>query len=404
MLALLLARQGVEVVLLEARHDFDRDFRGDSLMPSTLEIMAQLGLSERLHELPHGEAPQMQLRTRSGSFPLLDFSVLKTAYPYLMQVPQARFLQLITDEAGRYPNFRLIMGAPVRQLIEERGAVRGVRYEIGGGWHEVRATLTIGADGRFSKIRELAGLEFASNDEPIDVLWFRLPRRAEARKGRPGLYNGNGRLVIVLPGEDAWQIGCTLPKGHYKQLRAAGPGSLRASIVELVPWLAEDIRSLQEWNQTSLLSVQSGMVQRWYRDGLLLIGDAAHVMSPVAAVGINCAIQDAVVAANVLGGPLRARRLRMQQLAAVQRKRMRPVRLVQAVQRRIRARLLGEATGAAAKISRLLFTIPWVRRCIVRVVALGLPRVRVETGADHAASGEPAMIRYGASAADSRSS
>lgn len=378
-LALLLAREGVHVTLLEAHHDFDRDFRGDLLMPSTLEIMEQLCLGDRLHQLPHGEIPEMKMETPTGSVPLLNFSRLKTAFPYMMQLPQTRFLELITAEAGRYPSFRLVMGAHVRHLIEEDGVIRGVRYEADDGWHEIRAVLIVGADGRFSKVRQLAGLAFVANDEPMDILWFRLPRRPELTQGRPGLYLGDEGFIVVLPRGPEWQIGYMLPKGHYKQLRSEGLAALREAVVALVPWLTDEVHYVHDWNQTSLLSVESGMVHRWYRRGLLLIGDAAHVMSPLAAVGINCAIRDAVVAANVLGPRLRVHTVRIRDLAAVQRKREWPTRLVQTCQRLIRQRLLGGPYGSS-RVSRLLFSIPWARRFVVRALALGVPRVRVQVG------------------------
>jgi 2-polyprenyl-6-methoxyphenol hydroxylase-like FAD-dependent oxidoreductase len=361
-LGLLLARQGLEVTVLEAMHDFERDFRGDTLMPSTLEVVAALGLSEQLERIPHARVPEMRIQTPQGSVAYLELARLRTAFPYVMTVPQARFLEMITAEARRYPGFKLVLGARVRELVEHDGSIVGVRVD---GMGEVRAPLTVGADGRFSKVRQLGGFELLRTDQPCDVLSFRLPM---CRTGQPGLYAGQGQgYAVVVPRAGEWQVGYTLPKGGYRALRAAGLPALRDAIARLVPWLVSDLTALREWSQTSLLAVESGRVRRWHRPGLLLIGDAAHIMSPVGGVGINCAIQDAVQTARLVGPTLRAGTLRPDDLARVQQAREWQVRVTQACQRMMQRRIMDGPAG----LPGLLFRVGLTRRLVSQVMALG---------------------------------
>ncbi len=372
-LALLLARQGVHVTLLEAHVDFNRDFRGDTLMPSTLELMDELGLTRQLQALPHARVREMRMETAAGSAPYLEVERVRTRFPYIMSVPQVRFLELITEEALRYPTFRLIMGAKVRALLEVDGQVRGVRYETAGGTHEIHAELIVGADGRFSKVRQLAGFELLRNDEARDMLWFRVRKTDDVPQAHPGLYTRPGvGYVVMVPRGTQWQVGYTLPKGRYRQLQAEGIAALRASVVAIVPWLTGAIDDLQTWQQASLLSVESGRVRRWSRPGVLVIGDAAHVMSPVGGVGINCAIQDAVVAANRLGPRLRVGTLGSDDLAGVQREREWQVRITQRCQREMQQYVVH-----AGERSRLLRSRT-VRGLLMRVLALGVRRVHAK--------------------------
>jgi 2-polyprenyl-6-methoxyphenol hydroxylase-like FAD-dependent oxidoreductase len=350
-LALLLARSGVAVTLLEGHADFNREFRGDTIHPSTLELLEQLGLVERLLEIPHTRAESISLRTPSGRQTYLDFSTLATRYPYALRLPQSRFLEFLTAEAAKQPGFRLVMSARVEELIQSDGTVRGVRYRDPDGIHEVHAQLVIGADGRFSKVRELAELRRTSSAQPIDILWFRLPSAPSDAPSDSGLYVGHGQYTFVRHRGDHWQIAYMLPKGGYQRLRAAGIEIARHAVTELVPWLADRTELLRDWRDTSLLSIESSRVQRWYRPGVLVIGDAAHIMSPVAGVGINLAVQDAVVAANVLGHRLETHRVRVQDLASVQRRREVPTRAIQLLQDLFLTYLLSlGADGITARI------------------------------------------------------
>jgi 2-polyprenyl-6-methoxyphenol hydroxylase-like FAD-dependent oxidoreductase len=386
-MSLLLARAGVDVTLLEAHPDFDREFRGDTLHPSVMEIMDQLGLSGRLLELRHTELRTFTLQTASGPFTPVDLGRLDTKYPYITMMPQTSFLEFVTGEAQRYPNFRLVMGARVRDLVEEDGVVRGVRYEAEDGLHEVRAVLTIGADGRGSRVRRLAGFELVKTSPPMDVLWFKLPREKDDPEGIVGRI-GRGHIAIMLDREDYWQAGYVIPKGTYPELRREGIEALHRGFAELIPEFADRIEHLKDWQQASLLSVESSRCPRWYRPGLLLIGDAAHVMSPVGGVGINYAIQDAVVAANVLSGPLgesqaRLVNLEVRHLAAVQRRRELPTRLIQRAQALIQQQVLARALSsnelfAPPPLLRLLLRIPLVRTIPSRIVGFGFWPVRVK--------------------------
>lgn len=273
-LALLLARQGISVMLLEAHKDFDRDFRGDTIHPSVMEIMEELELADRLLQLPHAKMRQVTIKTEAESVTLADFSRLRTRYPYIMMLPQVRFLEFITEEAKRYPNFQLVLGANVQELIKENGVIRGVRYRGHGGWHEVRAMLTVGADGRHSRIRQLTEFQPIQTSPPMDVLWFRLPRMPEDPASGIGRI-GRGHILVMLRRSDSWQIAYVIPKDGYQQIRAAGLEALRQSIAEIAPELSNRVQHLKDWSQVAFLSVESSCLKRWYLPGLLLIGDAA---------------------------------------------------------------------------------------------------------------------------------
>jgi 2-polyprenyl-6-methoxyphenol hydroxylase-like FAD-dependent oxidoreductase len=409
-LALLLARKGVRVTLLEAHRDFDRQFRGDTLHPAILEVLDQIGLAEALHRLPHAKWFAPTFLTADGPFTLIDLRRLKTHFPYIMLVPQERFLGFLAAEAAKYPHFHLVLGANVQQLVEEGGAVRGVRYQSSDGWHEVRAALTVGADGRFSRLRHLAGLRADTLSPPVELLWFRLPRQAgdenefdplpEAMRAEPlaviegedGTAAGfvrwaRGRILLVFNRVDHWQVGYFYPAGHYPELRAAGLDALRASITGLEPRLARHAATLTDWHQLSPLSVAFSRCRRWHRPGLLLIGDAAHVMTPAAGAGIKYAIEDAVVAANLLAGPLAAGRVTTGHLSAVQRRREWPVRFIQAAGTLAQTTLLpwalrfspvGQVRLRIPRMLRLLFRLPLMGALPARLVGIGLWRVRVK--------------------------
>lgn len=386
-LALLLARKGVDVTLLEAHPDFDREFRGDTLHPSVMEIMDKLGLADRLLELRHSKISTFTIQTEEGPFSPIDLSRLKTKFPYITVMPQTSFLEFVVAEAKRYPSFRLVMGARVRGLVEEGGVVRGVRYEGADGPHEVRAALTVGADGRGSRVRRLAGIEPVKTSPPMDVLWFRLPRGPKDPEGLVGRF-GRGHIAVMLDRDDHWQAGYVIPKGTFPDLRHEGVGELRRQFAELIPEFADRMEHLTDWREVSLLSVESSRCPTWHRPGLLLIGDAAHVMSPVAGVGINYAIQDAVSAANILDGPLRESQERLvvldeKHLAAVQRRRELPTRVIQAFQAQVQKNVLAPALGSNRPFSpplllRVLPRIPILRDLPGRLIGYGVWPSRVE--------------------------
>jgi 2-polyprenyl-6-methoxyphenol hydroxylase-like FAD-dependent oxidoreductase len=386
-LGLLLARRGVRVTLLEMHHDFDREFRGDTVHPSTLEILDQIGLAGRVHELRHSKVSAPTLLTTRGPFTPWDLSRLKTKYPYILMVHQKDLLALLTQEAKKYASFRLFMGANVTDLIREEGAVRGVRYQTGDGVHELRALVTVGADGRFSRVRHLAGIEPIRTSPPMDVLWFRLPHLPQDIDAPGGLFGGfaHGDILGGFDRKDYWQAAFVIAKGTYPSLRAEGIDGLRRRIVGIEPRLARHVESLTDWQQVSLLSVESSRCQRWWAPGLLLIGDAAHAMSPVGGLGINYAIQDAVVAANLLTKPLLQGAVTTRQLRAVQSRRQWPVRIIQALQTQVQKRVIATALKAREQQSlsipwfvRALARIPFLRDFPARIIALGVVRVRVE--------------------------
>ena len=384
-LAFLLARRGIPVTLLEMHKDFDREFRGDTIHPSTMEILDQLGLADRLHEIPHTKISGPTLQFADGPFRPFELGRLKTRFPYILMVPQSRFLEFITAEAAKYPPFRLVMHAQAQQLLLEEGIVRGVRYLASDGLHELRAILTVGADGRFSQVRHLAGIEPVKTAPPMDVLWFRLPKLPGEPQIVGGAFGGlgHGRIFIMLERDTYWQSGLVFPKGQYQRLRAEGVEAVRQSIVEIEPRLSRHAEALTDWQQLTLLSVESSRCSCWHKPGLLLIGDAAHVMSPVGGVGINYAIQDAVVAANVLAGPLKAGTVSLRELAKVQRQREFPTRVIQGLQTFMQERLVANVLGSRLSMVkipwqlRLFVRIPVLRDFPARLIAFGIRRVRL---------------------------
>jgi 2-polyprenyl-6-methoxyphenol hydroxylase-like FAD-dependent oxidoreductase len=371
-LSFMLARKGIPVMLLESHLDFDRDFRGDTLHPSILEVMDELGLAERLLQLPHTKLSQATVPTLIGPRVVFDLNHLNTKFPYVAFMPQSHFLAFITSEAHHFPSFQLVMGAHVEELIEEGGQVRGVRYRGHDGWHEVRSLLTIGADGRFSRLRRLAGFEPIKSLQPMDVLWFRLPRKPDDPRGLMGRF-GRGHILGQIERGEQWQVVYIIAKGSYRQVRAAGLEALRHSIVETAPELADRVAALTDWQQMPVLSVEADRLPRWYRPGLLLIGDAAHVMSPAGGNGINYAIMDAVVAANLLTAPLQAGQVTVADLARVQRRREWPTRIIQAMVNLLQDRLLRAALDPNGSFTFPSFlSWPLVRKLVPRLFAFGI--------------------------------
>ena len=384
-LALLLARRGVSVTLLEMHKDFDREFRGDTVHPSILEVLDQIGLADKLHEIPHSKVTGPTLQFANGPFRPFNLGRLKTRFPYILMIPQSRFLEFIIREAAKYPQFKLVMHAQVQHLIAENGAVVGVRYLGTDGEHELRAKLTVGTDGRFSIVRRLAGFEPIKTAPPMDVLWFRLPKLPGEPEVTGGAFGGigRGRIFIVLERNDHWQAGLVFPKGQYQALRAQGVEAIRKSLAETEPRFARHAESLTSWEQLNLLSVESSRCLLWHKPGVLVIGDAAHVMSPVGGVGINYAVQDAVVAANVLAGPLKSGAICEAHLAEVQRQREWPTRVVQRMQSIMQDRLMVRALQSTRPATvpwqfKLLVKIPVLRDIPSRLIAFGPRRVRLQ--------------------------
>jgi 2-polyprenyl-6-methoxyphenol hydroxylase-like FAD-dependent oxidoreductase len=385
MLGLLLARAGVEVVVLEKHADFLRDFRGDTIHPSTLEVMHELGLLEAFLELPHQEVARLKAWFGDTELTLADFTHLPTHCRFIALMPQWDFLDFLAREAGRYPAFRLFMQAEVTAAIEEAGRIVGVRAETTHGEREVRADLVIGADGRHSTVRQAAGLVVEELGAPLDVLWFRLSRFS-GDPDETAIRFGSGQLLVLLNRGEYWQAGHGIPKGSLEEIRKQGLPELRRHIAALAPFVRDRVGELDDWEKIKLLTVRVDRLRRWYRPGLLCIGDAAHAMSPVGGVGINLAIQDAVAAANFLAEPLRNRTLAETHLLRVQRRRELPTRVIQrlqlVIQNQIIANVLaGRGTLRPPLLLRVMGRLHWFRRLTARLVGLGIRPEHVRTPA-----------------------
>ncbi|HEY7427360.1 MAG TPA: FAD-dependent oxidoreductase [Gemmataceae bacterium] len=382
-LGFLLARAGVEVVVLEKHADFLRDFRGDTVHPSTLEVIHELGLLDDFLKRPHQEARQLGGFVGDTEVAIADFSHLPTHCKFIALMPQWDFLDFIAGHARGYPAFRLRMRAEVTDLIEEEGRVVGVRAETPEGLLEVRAALTVGADGRRSTVREKAGLKVEDLGAPIDALWMRLPWR----RGDPDLPMGRfdrGLVFVMIYRGEYWQCAFVIPKGGYEQVRQRGMAAFREEIAGIAPLLRDRVGELKDWDQISLLTVKVDRLLRWHRPGLLCIGDAAHAMSPVGGVGINLAIQDAVAAANILFAPLRKGEVTSGQLGRVQRRRELPTRLTQWLQLLIQDRVIGRVLGSRGKLTpprlvRLMQRWPLLQRIPARVIGYGIRPEHVRT-------------------------
>jgi 2-polyprenyl-6-methoxyphenol hydroxylase-like FAD-dependent oxidoreductase len=381
MLAFLLARAGLDVLVLEKHADFLRDFRGDTIHPSTLEVMHELGILDDFLKLPHQEARVLDAQFGDMTMTFADFTRLPTHCRFIAFMPQWDFLNFIASRAARYPTFKLRMSTGVTDLIEESGRIVGVRATTPGGPLEVRADLVVGADGRHSVVREKAGLKVEEFGAPMDVLWFRLPRYSgdpEETTGRLDV----GRIFIMINRGDEWQLGFVIPKGSHEQVRGQGMPAFREAVGKLAPFLGERVGELRDWDDIKLLTVQVDRLQQWHRPGLLCIGDAAHAMSPVGGVGINLAIQDAIAAANILAAPLREGRLTDGHLRHVQTRRDFPTRLTQRFQLLIQQRVIKRAlerrpleNGAGnltpPLLLRLVRRFPAMRRLNARLVGIG---------------------------------
>lgn len=382
MLGLLLARAGVDVVVLEKHADFLRDFRGDTVHPSTLEVMHELGLLENFLQRPHDEVRELRATVGNTEMVLANFKHLGTRCKFIALMPQWEFLDFLHDEAELFPSFRLLRNAEVTQVIRTGDMIAGVLAQTPEGLLQVNADLVIGADGRHSVVRQAAGLVVRDLGAPIDVLWMRLPKMPDDPSTTGGRIN-TGVFLAMLDRGTYWQCAYVIPKGGIEAIRSRGLDCFRADMVRVAPLFANRIDQLASWDDIKLLSVTVDRLERWYSPGLLCIGDAAHAMSPVGGVGINLAIQDAVAAANMLAGPL-ASEVQAADLtpflAQVEKRRLFPARVTQAAQVAVQNRLLRPVIDADTRSSRTM-TVPWPLRLMARSSWLqSLPAYAVGVG------------------------
>ena len=376
MLGFLLARAGVEVLVLEKHGDFLRDFRGDTIHPSTLQLMDELGLLAAFLRRPHQEIRELHGIIGDTDVTIADFRHLPTRCKFIALMPQWDFLDFLSEAGRQYPGFHLAMKAEATGLVTEGGRVVGLTASSSAGEHEIRAELVIGADGRHSTVRDRAGLAVIDVGAPIDVLWMRLPKKDDDPGQTAGRFIG-GRLLVMLDRGDYWQCAFVIRKGGYDAIRARGIDSFRIELVDIAPFLHDRVGELSDWDKISLLTVAVDRLKEWWRPGLLCIGDAAHAMSPIGGVGVNLAVQDAVAAANILAEPLREGKLTDDHLRAVQARRTFAMRVIQAMQVVVQKRILDRVIGSdqpttAPFMVRLFNWIPWLRRIPARLVGIGV--------------------------------
>jgi 2-polyprenyl-6-methoxyphenol hydroxylase-like FAD-dependent oxidoreductase len=385
MLGFLLARAGVEVLVLEKHRDFLRDFRGDTIHPSTLQVMHELGLLDDFLKRPHQEVRELRGIIGDTRIKLADFGHLPTRCRFIALMPQWEFLNFLADAGRRYPGFHLAMQAEVTDLIEEGGRIAGVRGHTPEGPFEVRAELVVGADGRHSVVRERAGLKVVNLGAPIDVLWMRLSKRPGDPTETAGRIN-YGKMLVMLDRGDYWQCAFVIRKDGFAALRQKGIDAFRRDVVQIAPFLGDRVNELRDWDDVKLLTVMVDRLEKWWRPGLLCIGDCAHAMSPVGGVGINLAVQDAVATGNILAEPLRTGSLTEEHLAAVERRRTLPTRLTQAMQVIVQERVIDRVLETDKPITapwllRLFNLFPLLARIPARLVGMGFRPEHVRTPA-----------------------
>jgi 2-polyprenyl-6-methoxyphenol hydroxylase-like FAD-dependent oxidoreductase len=387
MLGFLLARSGVDVTVLEKHADFLRDFRGDTIHPSTLELMYELGLLDEFLKRPHQENRQLAGQVGDETVVMGDFTHLPTHCKFLAFMPQWDFLNFVAEQGERYPEFHLKMQTDAADLIQSDGRIAGVRAQTTHGPIEIRAGLTVGADGRRSIVRERAGLEVMDLGAPMDVLWMRVSRRT----GDPGQSLGRvaaGKLFIMVDRGEYWQCGYVIPKGAAEEIRNRGIEKFRDEIGKLAPFLGDRVGELRDWNDVSLLTVKVDRLRKWFRPGLLCIGDSAHAMSPVGGVGINLAVQDAVAAANILADKLASGHVSESDLESVQRRREFPTRATQKLQIAIQNSVIRRVLGSSGPLKlpfllKLVREFPVLRRVPARVIGIGFRPEHIHTREAH---------------------
>ena len=375
MLGLLLARVGIDVVVLEKHRDFLRDFRGDTIHPSTMQIMHELGVLERFLARPHQKVDRLGVQFGAEFLQVADFSKLPTRCKFIAMMPQWDFLDFLADEARAFPGFHLHMEAEVTGLRPQNGRIVGVEARTPQGRLDIQAGLTIGADGRHSIVREKAGLTARELGAPIDVLWMRLSRHGEDIDRSMG-WVGAGEMMVLINRQEYWQCAFVIPKGGFDAIRARGLADFQRHIATLAPFLANRVEELRDWADIKLLTVAVNRLERWHRPGLLCIGDAAHAMSPVGGVGINLAIQDAVAAGNILAGKLRGGGVGDADLAAVERRRLLPTRIIQRLQLIVQDRVISNVLASrrvpkVPPLIRWLLKLPVIGQLPARLVGLG---------------------------------
>jgi 2-polyprenyl-6-methoxyphenol hydroxylase-like FAD-dependent oxidoreductase len=375
MLGFLLARAGIDTVVLEKHADFLRDFRGDTVHPSTMQVMHELGLLDAFLARPHSEVHTLGVEIGSELIQVADFTHLPTRAKYIAFMPQWEFLDFLADQAKRFPTFRLLMETEAIDLIREGDQMVGVTARGPDGPLEIRAELVVACDGRHSTLRDAAGFEVVERGAPMDVLWLRLSKHADDPAQVLG-HIAAGRIFIMLDRNDYWQCAFVIPKGNIDEVHARGLDAFRAEIGRLAPFVQDRVQEIASWDDVKLLTVAVNRLDTWYRPGLLCIGDAAHAMSPVAGVGINLAIQDAVAAANVLVPRLTQGKATLADLRAVQRRREWPTRMTQRMQVLVQDRIITNVLhGATAPKPpwplRMIGRFAMLRRLPARIIGLG---------------------------------
>ena len=381
MLGFLLARAGVSVIVIEKHADFLRDFRGDTVHPSTLEMIYELGLLDEFLKLPHSVVKQISLQIGKDRVIVGHFEHLPVHCKFIALMPQWDFLNFIADRGRRYQTFDLRMQTEAIDLIEENGRIAGVRAKSPEGELEIRAELIVGCDSRHSTIRTKAGLKSDDYGAPMDVMWFRLSHRPGDSEETVG-HIESGRMMVMLNRNDYWQCAYVIPKGTAEEVRSAGLDKFRQAIADMSPFVRDRLGEIESWDQVKLLTVAVDRLRRWFRPGLLCIGDAAHAMSPIGGVGINLAVQDAVAAANILAQPLRHGTMTIETLESVQRRREFPTRFTQRLQLVLQNNIIGpalEGRRPEAPFFMKMLQWPLLRRIPGRLLALGIRPEHIRT-------------------------